>query len=94
MIEFRHDEKGYFAWIGANSCGFVLNVRGIPDADYVVLHRAGCGSISNRSHVPDAFTGRGTERFVQRNLEELRAAAKQEGRNDGSFPKRCGLCRP
>ena len=94
MIEFRHNEKGYFTWLSANPCGFVLNVRGIPDADYVVLHRAGCGSISNRSHAPDAFTGRGYRKICATELEELRAAAKQEGRVDASFSKRCGLCRP
>ena len=55
MIEFKSDEKGYFKWLAAHPSGYVLNVRSEADPDYVVLHRASCGSISSQKQKPGAF---------------------------------------
>ena len=52
MIEFKNDEDGYFAWLTAHPTGFVLNVRANADPDYVVLHRASCGTISSDKLTP------------------------------------------
>lgn len=93
MIPFS-DDVSYLAWTAAHPDGFVLNVRRSPDPDYVILHRASCGSISNDKQAPGAFTARAYRKVCAITEAELKLAAKDEGRSDGSFSKRCGLCRP
>lgn len=94
MIEFLDDEEGYLSWIAQNPEGLVLNVRRLVDPNYVVLHRATCGSISTDKREPGAYTTRDYRKVCAANVLELQHAAKREGRTDGSFSKRCGLCRP
>ena len=94
MIEFENDEAGYFAWLAGNPNGFVLNVRSKADPEYVVLHRASCGSISSQKPATGAYTCRGFRKWCANGVADLRIAAKKEGRLDGTFSKRCGLCRP
>jgi len=94
MIEFRNNDPGYLAWTAGHPNGFVLNVRRLPDPQYVILHRAICKSISNDWQASGAFAGRGYRKICADNVPELQLAAKKEGRKDGSFSKRCGFCRP
>jgi hypothetical protein len=94
MIRFNGDDLSYLAWTAAHRDGFVLNVQRSPDPDYVVLHRASCGSISNDKQAPGAFTGRGYRKICATSVAELQVAAKSEGRSDGTFSKRCRLCSP
>lgn len=94
MIEFRDDEDVYLDWLAGNPTGYVLNVRRVPSPDYVVLHRADCGSISSASRLAGGYTSRAYRKVCSADIEELKQAAIAEGRKDGSFSKRCGLCRP
>jgi hypothetical protein len=94
MLEFRDDDIGYLAWTAAHPDGFVLNVRGAPDTNYIVLHRASCKSISNSNQEPGAFTGRAYRKIVSTSLADLHRGAQREGRSDGSFSKHCGRCQP
>ncbi len=94
MMKFLDDEEGYLSWIATNADGLVLNVRRLADPDYVVLHRASCGSISSDKREPGAYTTRGYCKICATSVAELQLAAKREGRGDGSFSKRCSLCRP
>jgi hypothetical protein len=94
MIRFSDDDLGYLAWIAAHPDGFVLNVRCPPDPHCVVLHRANCKSVSNDTFEPNAFTGRKHHKICATSEAELKLAAKSEGRIDGTFSKRCGLCGP
>ena len=94
MPEFLDDDEGYLSWIATNQDGFALNVRRMADPNYVVLHRANCGSISTDRREPGAFTTRGYRKICAANLSDLQLAAKREGRSNGSFSKKCGLCRP
>ncbi len=94
MIEYFHDDEGYLSWIATNPDGFVLNVRRMTDPDYVILHRASCGSISTDKREPGAYTTKGYRKVCAASIAELRLAAKREGRGDSSFSKRCGLCQP
>ena len=94
MIKFLDDDDGYLSWIAANPDGFVLNVPRMAHPGYVVLHRARCGSISTDKREPGAHTRRDYRKVCATNVTELQLAAKREGRNDGSFSKRCGLCQP
>ena len=94
MIEFIDDDEGYLVWIASNPDGLVLNVRRNSDSNYVVLHRAICRSISTDKREPGAYTARSFRKICATDISELRAAAKREGRGDGSFSKRCSLCQP
>ncbi len=94
MIEFLNNDEGYLSWISTNPDGLVLNVRRMANPDYVVLHLASCGSISTDKREPGAYTTRGYRKVCAASVAELQLAAKLEGRGDGSFSRRCGLCRP
>lgn len=94
MIEFKNDENSYFDWLAANPNGYVLNVRAEADPAYVVLHRTSCGSISSNKPALGAYTCRGYRKWCGETVLSLRIAAKKEGRQDGTFSKRCGRCRP
>ncbi len=94
MIEFRDDDTAYLAWIENNPQGFVLNLRLVPDPDYVILHRACCGSISTPKRRRGAFTERSYRKICCDEVDPLRKAAIQEGRLDGTFSGACALCRP
>ncbi len=92
MIRFSDDDASYLAWLTAHPNGFVVNVRRSPDPDYVALHRASCKSISSDKRRPGAYTARGYRKVCGITEAELKLAAKSEGRSDGSFSRRCGLC--
>jgi len=92
MIKIYNDDAEYFAWLAARPDGYVLNVRRISDPDYVVLHRASCGTISSDTVDPGAYTCRNYLKWCGSTSNELEEAAKLEGRADGSFSKRCNLC--
>ena len=93
-IEFRDDDNGYLDWIAAHPHGFVLNVRTSTDPSYVILHRASCASISSLKRAIGAYTARNYRKICADSVAELAAAAKDEGRNDEPFSRRCGMCRP
>ena len=94
MIEFRDNDFKYLAWTAAHPNGFILNVRYHPILGTVVLHRANCKTISIDKHKSGAFTERSYRKICSATVAELQAAAKNEGRSDGSFSKRCSLCDP
>jgi hypothetical protein len=94
MIEFSNDDTGYIAWVTANPDGFVLNVQRNANPNCVILHRARCGSISSGKRAAGAYTAREYRKICAGNVAELQRAARREGRSDGSFSKRCGLCQP
>ena len=94
MIHFEDDESGYRAWLSTHPNGFVLNVRKRHDPNYVVLHKASCGQISSDKVADGAYTERSYTKWCGHSIEDLRDAARREGRSDGTFSKRCGLCRP
>jgi hypothetical protein len=90
--EFRDNDPGYLDWITRYPDGFVLNVRQKPDYKYVVLHSAKCPTISSRAQVTGAYTSRGYRKYCAEDMGDLVAAAKREGRSDGSFSKQCKTC--
>ena len=92
MHEFIDDDEGYHEWVAANPEGLVLNLRRLPDPNYVILHRATCRTIS-KARPLGAYTARGYRKVVSREETELAALAGREGRPDCSFSSRCGLCK-
>lgn len=94
---FDHDDEQYLQWLTDCPDGFVLNRRRGESADYLVLHRSTCHSISLYHDAPDseAFTGRGYLKVCSTDLEGLRHYVQREfGRPDGSFTKECSFCQP
>ena len=46
MLQFVDDEGGYLQWLDDHPEGFVANSDRVPTAEYLVLHRSSCYSIS------------------------------------------------
>jgi len=93
MRDFLDDDVGYLEWVRSHTNGFVLNTRRAPDRNYLVLHRASCRSISG-ARGEGAYTCRGYRKIVAETPDELRRYAREVGREDGSFSRECGLCKP
>lgn len=93
-VEFRNDETGYFAWLREHPNGFVLNLHRYRHPEYVVLHRTSCWTISKKSHATGAYTERHYRKVCGATIAEMQEAARDEGRSDGSFSKRCSICGP
>ena len=93
MPEFLDDDDRYLRWVSDNPTGFVLNVRRNPGANYTVLHRATCGSVT-RPRDEGAYTARGYRKVTADTVEELRRYTRSLGRADGSFSGACGHCDP
>ena len=86
MIQFRNDEAGYRTWLVRHPFGFVVNSRREPGPDYLVLHRAACGSISSENR--RNYTTTNYIKTCSESVEELqRWAASLSGRLRG-----CSLC--
>lgn len=93
MQQFANDDASYLSWIAENPDGFVLNVERSPRPGYLVLHRATCSTIA-KPRGDGAYTVRGYQKVVARDLNDLRGYARRVGRPDGSFSKACGHCQP
>lgn len=79
MIRCCDDDLSYLAWTAAHPDGFILNVRRLADPDYVILHRAGCNSISNDTQAPGAFTGRSYRKICAASVAELHSPLNARG---------------
>lgn len=93
-MEHFHNDRDYLAWVTAHPEGFVLNTSRHRDANYVVLHRATCWSVSSAERADGAYTQNGYRKTAALSIAALREAARLEGRPDGSFSKCCAHCDP
>ena len=93
MQHFENDDAGYLRWLTENPGGFVVNVERSLRPEYLILHRATCSTIS-KCRDEGAYAGRGYQKFVANDLDKLRGLARRVGREDSSFSKTCGHCRP
>jgi hypothetical protein len=83
---FVDDDPGYLDWLAGHPDGFVINTGRTPTAAYLMLHRAGCGTISGRPARGTTFTGDYAK--VCGDRRELEEFADQL---EGHAPP-CGLC--
>jgi hypothetical protein len=88
IIEFLHDEGGYLAWTEGHRNGYVLNCAPHPRADYLVLHRATCGTIAGKPSRGDTWTVT-YQKVCSDSRDEIERWAAQIGP-----PTRCGICKP
>lgn len=94
MPEFRNDDVAYFQWLEQHPAGLVVNVRRAPDPQYVVLHRASCGTVCSPKIRDGGCTARGYRKIGCLSWDDAVAAARREGLADGSFSELCGRYRP
>ena len=97
MIQvFDNNDQDYLEWLEKYAEGFVLNTRRRGDPEYIVLHRTTCPSIYKYSKIarPGSFTEMTYIKVCSDSLSELSTWAKNHGRNDGSFSKKCSKCKP
>lgn len=95
-IEFSEDDKPYQDWLKHHPEGYVINTERSKPANYMVLHRAKCRTISQYNKVthPGGFTERQYIKICSMERAKLQAWVKQHGRRDGSFSKECSKCNP
>jgi hypothetical protein len=76
--------------------GFVVNTTRAASPNYMVLHRASCDSISDPAPdtAPGGFTERSYIKVCAPDIESLRDWVALNGRQDRTFSKECGRCRP
>lgn len=83
---FADDDRGYLDWLDQHSDGFVINTGRTPGAAYLMLHRAGCGTITGKPARGTTFTGEYVKVCGERDeLEEY-------ARHLGGDAHPCGLC--
>ena len=84
-----NDDRGYLDWVAANKSVYVLNSYVHPSRDYLILHKATCGSITSASRTH--YTSRGYIKVCAMDIESLAAWAREE---TDAGPCPCGLCKP
>jgi hypothetical protein len=91
MHLFDGDDNGYLARVGANPDGYVVNSLRQPRADYLILHRATCKSISRTPPEPIRWTTGDYIKVCSPNILKLEQWARDA--TSGTLSP-CGLCRP
>lgn len=92
---FDGNDEAYLAWLTAHPAGFVVNTRrGDGSPNYMVLHRASCGTISRAEGPVGQWTERGYMKICADTVEDLRRMTHRLGRQEGDFSKCCGTCNP
>lgn len=86
MQRFVDDDRGYSDWVDHHPDGFVINTGRTPSAAYLMLHRAGCGTITGKPARGATFTGEYAK--VCGEQDELEEFARQLG----GQAQPCGLC--
>lgn len=87
---FVDDDPGYEAWLRSNPGGYVINTGRAPDKHYLVMHRAGCKTISGQQPFGSSWT-RTSSKACASTIRELDEWAKD---NTNSVSGRCGTCAP
>ena len=89
MRLFVNDDRGYLDWVSANPSGYVLNSYAHPSTDYLMLHKATCGSITSAARLN--YTSGGYVKVCAPDIGPLEAWASEE---TGGRLSPCGLCKP
>ncbi len=78
MLKFEDNDAGYIAWRDSHQHGFIVNCARTPKADYLVLHRAACPSITNLRSENESWTGHGYIKVCSDSVGDLMRWAKAE----------------
>ena len=88
--EFRDDDAGYVARLGAHPDGYVVNIARSYSATQARVHRAGCRTISGENPHGGPWTGP----YVKVCADDLAALDEWAGIEAGKPIRRCGACHP
>ena len=88
-ITFRDNEAGYVRWVATNTDGYVINTYRKPNANYLILHRATCGTITGTPARGDQWT-RDFIKICSTNRADLERWARD---TTGGTPTPCRLCK-
>jgi Protein of unknown function (DUF541) len=88
--EFRDDDPGYVAWIGAHPGGYVINIARSYSATQARVHRANCRTISGENPHGGPWTGP----YVKVCAEHLAELDQWAINRVGEPIVRCGACHP
>jgi hypothetical protein len=86
-MEFVDEDDAYLRWVAAHPEGFVLNTNRSPRADYLMLHRATCHTISGEPARGSQWTRDYMK--VCGSREDLYEWAR---RTAGGVPTECSMC--
>jgi Family of unknown function (DUF6308) len=87
---FRDNDRGYLRWLNEHPRGFVLNAARTPRANYLILHRATCRTISGQPARGGPWTGP----FIKVCADDPLEIAAWTGATVAAAPRRCRTCRP
>ncbi len=89
MIIIINDDKEYLRWLEENPEGHVINAARKPKADYIVLHKSTCGTISSS----ERFNWTTTDflKVCSNDVEELETWALE---TTGGACQYCQKCNP
>jgi hypothetical protein len=87
MRHFVDDDAGYARWLAEHPEGFVVNTYRTPSVAYLMLHRAGCSTISGAPARGLTFTG---GEYIK--VCGSRAEAEDFSCQLGGQTTPCGLC--
>ena len=91
VVVFLDDDGGYLEWLRKHPDGFVVNAARRPRADYLILHRANCHTISGTPARGSRWTTGDYLKACATAQAELRAWARGETKAE---PTGCGSCSP
>ena len=91
VVVFLDDDGRYLEWLRKHPDGFVVNAARRPRADYLILHRANCHTISGTPARGSRWTTGDYLKACATAEAELRAWARDETKAE---PTGCGSCSP
>ncbi len=94
-IVFDGNDEAFRHWLSENPDGFVVNTyRPNGSPNYLVLHRATCGTIWRAEGNDGQWSERDYMKICAATVEDLQRMARRFGRDAGDFSKVCGICNP
>jgi hypothetical protein len=88
IVEFADDDDGYLRWVRRHPHGFVLNCERSPRADYIVLHRSTCNTISGTPARGDAWT----KDYMKVGATDREGLVRWAESRTSAKPTLCGIC--
>jgi len=86
---FVNDDKAYLQWLTQNPTGLVVNSYLHPSPDYLILHRANCGTISTAARTNWTTTG-----FIKLCASNRRELERWADKEVGGELHPCQICKP
>jgi len=85
------DNEGYLCWLEENAMGFIVNSYRHPTPDYLILHKATCGTIRHATRGEGNWTNTGFIKICSLDKTKLSEWAESQVRGD---LKPCQICKP